>query len=508
MTRGWEMKRWREFGAALLGVVLTLAAGCSNVDVDKAGGQRQGRPVTLSMAFSITNPQEIEGFVSEVAKLSAGTIRIDVHDSWRLGEQDFETGLIVDVKNGKSDLGVAGSRAFDSVGVLNLRALHAPLLITSYTAQEQVINDGPLIAKMLDGLNSIGVTGLGVLPGPLRRPLGIGAPLVGPADYAGRTIGVQQSRVAEDTMRALGAKPVNFAASGQVSGFGGIEQQIASIDGNRYDQAGKYLTANVALWPRPLVLFANRDAFGRLSAEQQQVLRQAAAHSITPSSEDLRDTEAEALGNLCRRAETLLTASASDLAALRQAVRPVYESLEQDPSTKEFIAAISARVQAVSPEPPPSCAPGGQPSDQVGARSALDGVYTVSTKFGDYADPNPVPENYGESVHVLDRGHFASTQQYQNACTWAYGTYVIKGDQLELTYTDGGGIAPHNAQSKPGEVFVWKWSLYRDTLTLTPGQGNPFPPDFRPKPWQRISTTPSAKYLNQKCPPPSNALPG
>ena len=112
----------------------------------------------------------------------------------------------------------------------------------------------------------------------------------------------------------------------------------------------------------------------------------------------------------------------------------------------------------------------------------------------------------GDSVYVLDNGHFASTQEYQNACTWAYGTYVIRGDQMDWTYTDGGGIAPTNAQSKPGEFFAWKWSLYRDTLTLTPGDGSPFPPDFRPKPWQRISTKPSASYLNQKCPPPSNAL--
>jgi TRAP-type C4-dicarboxylate transport system substrate-binding protein len=460
------------------------------------------------MAYPGTDPQELEGFIGEVATLSAGTIRIDVRDSWRLGELDYETGLITDVKKGKSDLGVAGSRAFDSVGVLSLRALHAPLLITSYRAEEQVISDGPLVAKMLDGLHAIGLTGLGMLPGPLRRPLGIGAPLVGPADYAGRTIGVQQSRVAEDTMRALGANPVKFAGSGKVTGFGGIEQQIASIDGNRYDQVGKYLTANVALWPRPFVLFANQEAFDRLSGGQQQVLRQAAAHSITPSVENLRKVEAEGLGNLCRRGETLLTAGATDLAALRQAVQPVYESIEQDPTTREFIAAISARVRAVSPEPPPSCEPGGQPSGQGGGRSALDGVYTVSTKFGDYADPNPVPENYGDVVYVLDRGRFASTQQYQNACTWAYGTYAIKGDQMELTFTDGGGIAPTNAQSKPGESFVWKWSMYRDTLTLTPGEGNPFPPDFRPKPWQRISTKPSASYLNQKCPPPSNALPG
>jgi len=54
------------------------------------------------------------------------------------------------VKAGKADLGVAGSRAFDSAGVLSLRALHAPLLITSYTGEEQVLKS-PIVTEMLSG---------------------------------------------------------------------------------------------------------------------------------------------------------------------------------------------------------------------------------------------------------------------------------------------------------------------------------------------------------------------
>jgi TRAP-type C4-dicarboxylate transport system substrate-binding protein len=496
------MKQPRELGVGLLGVILLLGAGCSVAGVDKAGSQR---PVVLTMANPASLPDELMAFVSEVAELSSGTIRIDVHSGWRMGEVDFEKGLINDVKEGKTDLGAAGSRAFDSVGVLSLRALHAPLLITSYTAEEKVMSDSPLIAEMLDGLEPIGLTGLGVLPGPLRHPLGIGTPLVGPEDYVGRTIGVNKSRVAEETMRALGAHPVGIAVSGDVAAFGGIEQQIASIAGNQYDKVGKYLTANVAFWPRPFVLFSSDDALDRLPGEQQQVLRQAAAQSIAASMKTLRSDEAEGLGNLCRRGVTLLTANATELAAMHRAVQPVYDTLNQDAGTREFIAAISDQVRAVSPEPPPSCEPGGQPSGQAGARSVLDGVWMVTTKFGDYPDPNPLAENYGDAVHVFDRGHFAFTQEYQNACTWGYGTYVIKGDQMEWTFIDGGGIAPNNAQNKPGEFFVWTWSLYRDTLTLT-GSGIPLALDkAQLKPWHRISREPSARYLNQKCPPPPNA---
>jgi hypothetical protein len=77
---------------------------------------------------------------------------------------------------------------------------------------------------------------------------------------------------------------------------------------------------------------------------------------------------------------------------------------------------------------------------------------------------------------------------------------------MEWTFADGGGIAPNDAQNKPGESFVFGWNLYRDTLTLTPVARQISPRSFRIKPWHRISTTPSFSYLNKNCPPPPNAL--
>src|SRR5436305_1965490 len=84
-----------------------------------------------------------------------------------------------------------------------------------------------------------------------RKPVGIAHPLLAPSDYAGLRIGVQQSRVTDATMRALGATPVWFPSQGAIAGFGGIEQQIDSIQGNHYYRVAKYVTANVSLWPRP-----------------------------------------------------------------------------------------------------------------------------------------------------------------------------------------------------------------------------------------------------------------
>ena len=118
-----------------------------------------------------------------------------------------------------------------------------------------------------------------------------------------------------------------------------------------------------------------------------------------------------------------------------------------------------------------------------------------------------MPENYGAWTLVLDRGRFAVTQQDSQACTWGYGTFTIKGNRIEWLFTDGGGIAPTNSANKPGEDFTFGWSLYRGVLTLSPVTGAISPSNFRVKPWARISTTPSARFLSKRCPPPAGALP-
>jgi hypothetical protein len=93
--------------------------------------------------------------------------------------------------------------------------------------------------------------------------------------------------------------------------------------------------------------------------------------------------------------------------------------------------------------------------------SRLDGVYRVTTtmKRDGRRDPDPVPENYGTWTYVFARGHFAITQEDKLACTWGYGTFKVTPDRVSWTFTDGGGITPNNATNKPGEFFVFGWSL-------------------------------------------------
>jgi TRAP-type transport system periplasmic protein len=504
------MVRVERMGVLLAGLALAVLAGCTGSGSDKAGGKRAPKPVVLTLAFTGNGSLDLDGFVTEVRRLSAGKIRIDVKSGWQSDQVKFENELIGDVRTGKVNLGVVGSRAWDSVGVISLRALTAPLLIDSYALQDRVVRS-PISAQMLTGLRPLGLVGIGVLPGPLRKPLGVTRPLLRPADYARSRIGVQQSRVADATMRTLGATPVWFGAQASIAGFDGIEQQISSIEGNRYFRVGKYLTANVNLWPRPLVLFANRKTFTALTPAQRRILRRAVVDSVATETKAVADEERDVTAAFCRSGRPrLLAASPAVLSTLRQAVQPVYDQLERDLQTRRYISQIEAMRDEVTPEPAPSCAPLAAPIAR--KAGALDGVYQFTVTPGDLRDvgtpPGDIgPTNYGRITIVVDRGRFAQTQETKEACTWGYGTLTVRGDRFVQLFTDGGGISPDNALNKPGERISFGWSLYRDTVKLRPVKGAISPPPSMAKPWHRISTKPSRRYFSKRCPPPAKALP-
>lgn len=163
---------------------------------------------------------------------------------------------------------------------------------------------------------------------------------------------------------------------------------------------------------------------------------------------------------------------------------------------------MEAIENAIHRSPPARGRPGGP----------LDGVWQftdtpASLRAAGTPQGDINPENYGTYTIVIDRGRFAFTQQDLRACTWGYGTFTVKGNQFEQLFTDGGGLAPDGAANKPGELFTFRWSLYRGVLTLYPVNGAVSPPNFLAKPWLRISATPSPRLLSTRCPPPAGALP-
>jgi TRAP-type C4-dicarboxylate transport system substrate-binding protein len=444
-------------------VALAVASSaCAGSGADKAGGRAEqvaetiarpvGKPVTLTLVT--VDDLWASEFAAAATRLSGGSIRIRTRlgGGWII---DYERRLVWDVRSGKADLVSVGARAWDRMGVTSFQALVAPLLVDSLELQQRILASRS-VDRMLESLEPLGLVGLAVLPGPLRRPLGVSRPLVGPRDYAGATIGIRLGGVARATIVALGATSKGYRI-GSLAGLDGAELDLDTIVGNGYDAAARALTANVVLWSRPETIVISRDAFRRLSPAQRKVLRRAGREAVAPLLARLEKDENEALAALCDRDKlSLATVSDSELAALRAAVRPVYRQLERDAETRKLVAEIRKLKPGTGSEPL-RC-----------SRASVDGAALAgrwsATAHRDEllaAGAQPKETAPGQNTLRLELEGGRWVARLQNGRMWT-GTYAVTGDRVRITLE----TCSHNPCT-PDASADYGWSIYRDRLSLT-----------------------------------------
>jgi TRAP-type C4-dicarboxylate transport system substrate-binding protein len=359
----------RSTGLLLL-LVPMLATGCAGFSTsgDKAGGAASRGPVILRLASTpgdLSDAPPVADFVRWTRELTHGGIRIEVVNQWGNYERDAEVQVVRAVASGKADLGWAGSRVFDSLALSGFGALSAPMLVDNYRLEAAVL-EPPIAPQLLGSLKGVGVTGLGLLPDVLRRPIGVHRPLLSPRSWRGVSFGTYRSRVQGQAIRALGARPVvafgpfraHALQTGVIQGF--------ELDFRRYErlgleQAAPYVAANVALWPQVDVLIANPRRLSSLTDQQRALLRQAADEAVWSASE-LFLQDATFAGKACAAGARFALATPANLAALRRSFSPVYRRLEEDPRTRSFIRRIERLKHSTGRDPalaiPAGCSSG------------------------------------------------------------------------------------------------------------------------------------------------------
>jgi TRAP-type C4-dicarboxylate transport system substrate-binding protein len=445
--------------AALVALAL-LAGGCGS-SASKATGARSEEPVVLTLANTNAGEADVGAWMNAVKQLSEGRIRIELRSNWRADEARAERGTLADVRAGNVDIAKITARAWDTLGVTSFQALHAPFLVDSLELERRVLS-GPLGAEMLDGVRAAGVEPVGAIPGPLRFPLGISRDLDDAVAYRNALIGSRASAVATETVAALGGRSVDVAAGADIAELDGFDTSLGDIEGFGYDEVARSVTVDAALWPRPVTLVMNRDAWKRLSPAQREILTGAARAAVEPVAAQLRSVDRAAAQGLCDRGFALVRAGADGIDELRRAVEPVYGRLESDAGTRDALGRIR-ELKAETPVAPvvrcgsPAAAPEPASGPLVGT------WHTRATRelmaAADREDEEAVEDNYGDLTLKLQRdGRFeVSNARYPG--THAFGTWSSRGDVLEMK---PGGTAQQGA----GETWRYRWNLFRDSLVL------------------------------------------
>ncbi|MFG1625285.1 TRAP transporter substrate-binding protein [Kribbella sp. NPDC049227] len=451
--RGWAT-------VAVAGLILAGTA-CEAPARDRAGGNADGE--TRVLTFAQPNgevPVQLQAWADNVARRSDGSLRIEFTNQWRDGEADFESGTVRDVQEHKVDMAWVGARVLDKVGVTSFQALLAPMLVDSYDLEAKVFEAG-IPAQMLQGVDAIDVVGIGVLPGPLRRVLGIRKPLVSPEAFAGTTVAIQDSALTATTLQAWGAKSRAVPSGAKLSGVDGYEQQLDSIVGNHYAETARYVTANVNLWPRPLVLLMAKDTDKTLDDRQRKALRDAVNDVLSPTFDELRAEDGKATSALCQAGMTFTVASADSLRDLRSTLQRVYDQLGTNDKTSAWLAKIEdlKTTVAVGPDLATCSGTGSAP----GPQTVLDGTYQQKLVDGVVraactgTTPPRSPGDEPTLELVLKNG---VATQYERRGTsreigWA-GTFRIFRDQIQLI-----------ERTTNGERMTATWSFDGTRLTLT-----------------------------------------
>lgn len=426
--------------ALVLAAAATLAAAaCSGGGggEDKAGGT--GPTVILRLANtggSIDQTPAVEYFVRHVKELSGGNVRIEVVDQWAEFASDAEQQVVRDVAGDDVDLGWVGTRVFDTMGVKSFQALTAPMLVDSYALENAVIESG-ITDQMMEGLDELEVVGLAVLADGLRNPIGVTAPILGPADWRGITFGTLRSNGQAEAIRALGARPAQIFGSereealreGTIEGF---EFSTWLFAGNpKWPRLAPYVTANVILWPQMDVLLANPARLEALTGEQRAWLEQVARDAEARSA-GLADKHAQAIGSACASGARFAEASAAELAALETAFAPVYAMLQRHPQTKAFIERIQAFKKS-TPQPvlsiPSDCTGEAPKQASAGPGTApafLNGTYRWVLTQEDADKVGDTDTGY-PSVNTIT----LKDGQLEGGCFGAYGgTYWVRNDRI------------------------------------------------------------------------------
>lgn len=213
--------------------------------------------------------------------------------------------------------------------VLNL--FQMPFLFESPEHMHKAI-DSELGDKMLASVEDSNFVGLALYEAGTRNFYNAVHPITKLSDMKGLKLRTTQSQLIIDMVEALGASPTPMAfgevySSMQTGVIDGAENNWVSYDQNSHYEVAKYLTLD-GHTASPEILICGKMVFDKLSAEDQQLLRDAAKESVVYERQQYNIVEQQSTDKVtsagCEISEL------EDRSEFEKAVEPLYEKYAGD----------------------------------------------------------------------------------------------------------------------------------------------------------------------------------
>jgi TRAP-type C4-dicarboxylate transport system substrate-binding protein len=206
----------------------------------------------------------------------------------------------------------------------------------------QKVLDGPVGREILGSFEPYGFVGLAFYDSGARSIYNSVRPVRSLGDLKGLRIRVQQSELMSQMMRSLGAEPVELPYGQVLTGLAthlidGAENNWPSfVTTDHYRHAGFYTLTEHTMSPEVLVI--SLKAWRSLSADDQQIFRDAARRSSQFMREKWRDLEEESQ----QKAEAAGVTIVKDIdrRPFEDAMAPIYAAAGRDPAAAALIERI------------------------------------------------------------------------------------------------------------------------------------------------------------------------
>lgn len=320
----------KTLGAALLAsVALASAATACEITFRSSDTHPDGYPTV----------QAVNAMGALLEERSGGRLCIEVFHSAQLGE---EKDTIEQTQFGVIDMNRVSLGPFNNI-IEETQVPSLPYIFRSVEHMHNVV-DGPVGQQILDAFTNHDLVGLAFYDGGSRSFYNSEKPIHSMADLAGLKFRVMQSDMFVDMVSALGANatPMPYGevySSIQTGVIDGAENNWPSYDSSGHFEVAKYYTLDQHLIV-PEVLVMAKSSFEKLSADDQQLVRQAARDSVAVMRELWVAREAESEARV--RAAGVEIISDIDKTPFIEAMVPVYAKYVTSPALQKMVSDIQA----------------------------------------------------------------------------------------------------------------------------------------------------------------------
>ncbi len=320
----------KTLGAALLAsVALVSAAAACEVTLRSSDTHPEGYPTVVAV-------QKMGEMLEE---RTGGKICIEVFHSAQLGQ---EKDTIEQTQFGVIDMNRVSLGPFNNI-IEETQIPSLPFIFRSTDHMHRVM-DGPVGQQILDAFSDHDLVGLAFYDGGSRSFYNSQKPIRSIEDLAGLKFRVMQSDIFVDMVAALGANatPMPYGevySSIQTGVIDGAENNWPSYDSSGHFEVAKYYTLNQHLIV-PEVLVMSKTSFDKLSAEEQEIVRQAARDSVPLMRELWQEREKVSEQRVRDAGVEIITDI--DKTPFIEAMVPVYQKYVTSPKLQQMVADIQA----------------------------------------------------------------------------------------------------------------------------------------------------------------------